>query len=94
MCSGEDSQHGAGQRPRRGSGIGQSVTDDPTVSLMVSFCCCLSLCNSDILIFKIIKIAEYVKLTFLEPNLTLSFIDEPKHLEQWFSKIKQHCSSC
>ncbi len=30
-CLGEDALHGAGQRPRRGSGSGQSVTADPTV---------------------------------------------------------------
>lgn len=31
VCLGEDVQHGAGQRPRRGTGSGQSVTADPTV---------------------------------------------------------------
>lgn len=31
VCLGEDTQHGVGQRPRSGSGSGQSVAADPTV---------------------------------------------------------------
>lgn len=33
---GEDAQHGAGQGPRRGTGSGQSVAADPTVSVSQS----------------------------------------------------------
>ena len=31
LCLGKDSQHGAGQRLRRGNRSGQSVADDPRV---------------------------------------------------------------